>query len=276
MVNAWSTPPPTPPVHVNPGPGSFEGTGTKQGHTGTPGGPGGTSALPIKVIDCGPARVQGSVQGLTASPCATVINDCAVVNPAGLSTDPHVTTTATLQQQPDGSWQLVGVNCAAVSVQPQVTVAMVEEEFRKRVPSPAIGVAPQGDTLVNIETVLWVNTAPDQALATVTLVGHRVDLHIRLAQVDWTFGDGTSDLTTSPERPYSTAHPCTTPDCAHYWGHTYTSIGAMRITATVYWTGKYRVDGGAWLTIPTRVAGPASATTITVHEARGVLVDAPR
>jgi hypothetical protein len=198
------------------------------------------------------------------------------VNPAGLSNDPHVTTTATLQQQTDGSWRLVGVNCHAVSVQPQVTVAMVEEEFRKRVPSPAIGVAPQGDTLVNIETVLWVNTAADQALATVTLVGHRVDLHIRLAEVDWTFGDGTRDFTTSPERPYSTAHPCTTPDCAHYWGHTYTSIGAMQITATVYWTGTYRVDAGAWQTIPTRVAGPASTATITVHEARGVLVDAPR
>jgi hypothetical protein len=216
------------------------------------------------------------VQGITATPCATVFADCAVGNPAGLSTDPHVTTTATLQQQPDGSWQLVALNCNAVSVQPQVTVAMVEEEFRKRVPSPAIGIAPEGDTLVNIETVLWVNTAADQALATVTLVGHRVDLHIRLARVDWTFGDGATAFTTSPERPYSTAHPCTTPDCARYWGHTYTSTGAMRVTATVSWTGRYRVDGGTWQTIPARVAGPASSAGVTVHEARGVLVDAPR
>jgi hypothetical protein len=194
-----------------------------------------------------------------------------------LSNDPHVTTTATLQQQADGSWQLVAVNCNAVSVQPQVTVAMVEEEFRKRVPSPAIGVAPESDTLVNIETVLWLNTtAADQALATVTLVGHRVDLQIRLARVDWTFGDGASDFTTSPERAHSTSHPCTTPDCTHYWGHTYRRTGAMRITATVDWTGRYRVDGGAWQSIPTGVAGPASTAEITVHEARGVLVDAPR
>lgn len=150
---------------------------------------------------------------------------------------------------------------------------MVEEEFRKRVPSPGIGVAPAGDTLVNIETVLWLNTTPDQALATVTLVGHRVDLHIHLARVDWTFGDGGSDSTTSPERPYSTAHPCTTPVCARYWGHSYTSTGAMQVTATVNWTGRYRVDGGAWQTIPARVAGPASTAAFTVREARGVLVD---
>ena len=226
-------------------------------------------------MDCGPARVQGSVQGITASACATVINDCAVADPARLSSDPHVTTTATVQQQPDGSWQLVAVNCNAVSAQPQVTVAMVEEEFRKRVPSPGIGVAPEGDTLVNIETVLWVDTVADQALATVTLVGHRVDLRIHIARVDWTFGDGASDFTTSPERPYSTAHPCTTPACAHYWGHTYTTIGPMQISATVNWTGRYRVDGGAWQTIPARVAGPASTAPITVHEARGVLVEPP-
>ena len=140
--------------------GSYGTRGTKECGVGTPGNGGGTgyNVPPTKVMDCGPARVQGSVQGITASACATVINDCAVADPARLSSDPHVTTTATVQQQPDGSWQLVAVNCTAVSAQPQVTVAMVEEEFRKRVPSPGIGVAPEGDTLVNIETVLWVNT----------------------------------------------------------------------------------------------------------------------
>jgi hypothetical protein len=199
-----------------------------------------------------------------------------VANAAGLPTNPLATTTVTLQQQADGTWQTVGVNCNAVGARPQVTLAMVIEQFRKLVPGPAVGIAPQGDTLVNIETVLWVNTAAELPLATTTLVGHRVDLRIDVDHVDWSFGDGSGATTDSPEPAYDDSDPCTTATCADYWGHTYTTAGTQQVSATVTWAGSFRVDGGAWQDIPVTVAGPAQTAAVTVHEARGVLVGTTR
>jgi hypothetical protein len=150
---------------------------------------------------------------------------------------------------------------------------MAREAAERLLPHPAIGSAPVGHvTLVNIETVLWVDTPPDRTLGTVTLLGHRVTLRAHLQQVAWDFGDEATDTTTGPGKPYTNADPCRTKQCPSYFGHTYLHTGAVTVAADLTWTGQFRVDDGAWQAILGTVAAPATSEAIRVKEARGVLI----
>jgi hypothetical protein len=151
---------------------------------------------------------------------------------------------------------------------------LVREQVRKLVPHPSIGVAPPGGaTLVNIQTLLWVNAPADQQLATITLLGHQIGLRIHVQSVAWDFGDGHGTTTSGPERAYDPDDGCNTKLCPGYWGHIYTDTGPMTITATVTWTATFTVDGGPVQTIPGTVTGTRQTVTLTVKQARGVLVD---
>ena len=153
---------------------------------------------------------------------------------------------------------------------------MVRDEAEKLLPHPVIGSAPPGHaTLVNIETVLWIATPAERRLGTVNLLGRRVDIRAHIDRVAWDFGDESSATTNGPAPAYTNAHPCRTKQCPGYFGHTYTDTGTMTITADLTWTGQFRVDGGAWQTIPGTVTAAATSTSIEVKEARGVLVPNP-
>jgi hypothetical protein len=153
---------------------------------------------------------------------------------------------------------------------------MAREQAEKLLPHPPIGTAPVGGvTLVNIETVLWVQTNPDLNLGTVRLLGFRVALRAHLEQVRWEFGDGESDTTDGPGKAYTSADPCRTADCPSYFGHVYRRTGPVTIDAQLTWTGQFQVDGGAWQDISGTVTAAATGQPMQVKEARGVLVDNP-
>jgi hypothetical protein len=185
--------------------------------------------------------------------------------------------TITLRLQPDGSWKVVDHNCAApVGTAPGVTAADVRDAARRLVPAPAIGVAPPGGaTLVNLQTLLWVDTPADRSLGTVPLLGQPVGIEVHVASVRWAFGDGTSDVAAMPGKRYDKSDPCATVLCPDYYGHVYRRAGAMTVAATVTWTARYRVAGGGWQNVPGSVTGRASSIRLTVREARGVLVPDP-
>jgi hypothetical protein len=230
----------------------------------------------IRVVDCGPPQVAGQVRPGPGDVCDQVRNVCDAATVARLPKDPKITTTATQQRHADGSWSLAGIDCAVHAAAPRVTAVLVMREVRKLVPHPKVGIAPPGGaTLVNIQTLLWADTPSDQSLGTVTLLGHQVTLQVHVAQVDWDFGDGQRDTTPSPEPRYDPSAGCKTVSCPGYWGHVYAATGAMTVSATVTWSGRYRVDGGAWLDIPGTVTGPATTAALTVRQARGVLVPNP-
>jgi len=153
---------------------------------------------------------------------------------------------------------------------------MARAEAEKLLPHPTIGTAPAGGvSLVNIETVLWVDTQPDLTLGTVTLLGYRVTVRAHLQSVSWDFGDDAAETTSTPGKAYTKADPCRTVDCPQYFGHTYRATGHLTIGAQLTWTGQFQVDGGAWQDIPGTVTAPATARPIHIREARGVLVDNP-
>jgi hypothetical protein len=157
-----------------------------------------------------------------------------------------------------------------------VTPELARAQAEKLLPHPRIGTAPAGGvTLVNIETVLWVDTPPDLTLGTVRLLGYRITLRAHVDRVDWDFGDHTTDTTAGPGRAYSPAHSCSTAQCPDYFGHTYRRTGQLTVGAQLSWSGQFRVDGGPWQDIPGTVTVAATGTALHVKEARGVLVDNP-
>jgi hypothetical protein len=227
-----------------------------------------------RVVDCGPVQLAGHVLAAPGDVCGQVGNTCAIPANSTAVVDPLVTTEAVQERQPDGSWLLVNTLCAVRTATPRISALVVTEQVRKLVPRPGIGVAPPGGaTLVNIQTLLWVDTAADQDLATIALLGHRVALRIHVQRVDWSFGDGERESTDGPGRAYDPGDACRTRLCPGYWGHVYTATGPVTISATTTWSGEYNVDGTGWLAIAGTVTGPAHTTTLTVREARGVLVD---
>jgi hypothetical protein len=236
----------------------------------------GSSAPPTKTVICGPRQLSTHLRTNADPVCRQVQDTCAVPLATQLSPDSSFTTTATLQRNRDGNWTLVGDDCEAKNAAPQVTALLVMQQVRRLVPHPKIGVAPPGGaTLVNVQTLLWADTPADQPLGTVTLLGHRVALRVHVERVDWDFGDGQSDTTDGPKPKYDPADDCHTVTCPGYWGHVYVATGPMTIAASITWSGRYRIDGGAWQDIPDTVTGPTATAALTVKQARGVLVPNP-
>jgi hypothetical protein len=150
---------------------------------------------------------------------------------------------------------------------------MVRAHVERLLPHPTIGTAPPGGTsLVNIETVMWAATPSDIELGRIRLLGHDVDLRAHLERAAWRFGDGTTETADGPGTPYSTRQPCRTKTCPGYFGHVYRHTGRVAIEAELTWTGRFRVDGGAWQDIPGTVDAPATGSVVRVREARAILV----
>jgi len=241
----------------------------------------------IETVDCGRVKVGVISENSPNHFCAAVQGSCSVQSRAQAPADPKATTVGFVQQNPSGTWELNGFDCNVVPgagppPPPQVTPFDAYAAVLRLVPSPAIGVAPgKGRTLVNMETIFWVNSAADQSLGPVTLLGHQVGLRIHARAAAWAFGDGSTDTSAGLGRPYAAADGCGEAVCAGYFGHTYVSTGEMTVSATVTWAGEFSVDGGPWRGIANpatganTVEGPAATRPITVIQARGVLVQDP-
>jgi hypothetical protein len=252
--------------------------GDKSAHSGTTVDNDEQSIVAVQTIDCGSSSKVASRQvAIGASQCADVWLQCDAEAP-GLPPAAQATDILVLTTYANGV-AARDVECHVLKAnrpRPQVRGEMARQAAEKLLPHPVIGTAPTGHaTLVNIETVLWVDTSADRTLGTVTLLGRRVALRAHLQRVDWTFGDHASDATEGPGRAYSAHDPCRTAQCPNYFGHTYRHTGSVTISAQLTWTGQFQVDGGAWQNIPGTVTAAATSDTIRVRQARGVLVPNP-
>lgn len=172
-------------------------------------------------------------------------------------------------------WSYQETACVA-NAPPQVTPEMVRQQVVRMVPSAAIGLAPKQATLVNIQTIMWVDAPASQQLAPITLLGQQVDVTLALDHVVWSFGDGSSDVSDGPGKAYEEANdPCRSVSCPDYFGHVYRDTGTDTVRATAYWHASFTVDGGDAVDIPGTVAGPTGQAALTVKQARAVLVPNP-
>jgi hypothetical protein len=199
----------------------------------------------------------------------------------GPSDDPklplHAFITRTITTNPAGK-QTVSDSAlwCGHSAKPQPTLADLRQAALKLLPKPAIGVAGNGTTLLNIQTIMWLNTTADRDLGTVTVVGEHVHLRAHLNTVDWNFGDGTTDTSDSPGKVYGHPDTCAERICTDFFGHTYTDkAGPTTITATPSWTAEYSIAGKPWAPITPDIGGTTVRTQITIKQAHSVLVPDP-
>ncbi|MHA3700773.1 hypothetical protein ACXR2U_01200 [Jatrophihabitans sp. YIM 134969] len=180
------------------------------------------------------------------------------------------------QQQPNGTWQQVSVDCdgnGAPDALAVVTAAMVRQHVVRLLPPVAVGVAPaNGPTLVNLETIFWSPTPATRALGPVTILGQRVGITIRFDHATYEYGDGTTATIDSPGTPW-TEGACDTTQCPTLDGHTYVAP-AERVTArsTVTWTATFTVGNGPEQPIPGAIDGPTATHDLQVLQGRSVIV----
>jgi hypothetical protein len=214
-----------------------------------------------------------------AKDCGPAVKRCTKANPDGTSVPVSAFVTQT-RDPTTGKWTSGAIWCPADSTSVPGT-ALLRDRALRLLPTVAIGAAggAGGATkgLVHTQTILWAETDASRDLGQVEVLGQRVWLRIRFAHAHWDFGDHTSDTTTSPGKPYDdAADPCDTAMCSGYYGHVYTRTGTMTITLAVAWTASYSLDGQHYSPVGTDpLSGPSATTTITLRQARGVLVPNP-
>jgi hypothetical protein len=251
------------------------------GHRDSKGGQGSEATNSIGAVQsviCGPsAAAELAAAGDTNASedvitCQTGQIGCAV---ARVGAKQRQVAAVRIRKQADGTWAYDSTGCLVIGPA-VVTAAMVRDRVVRLVPSAAVGLAPQGATLVNIETVMWVNAPQQRTLAPIALLGRRVVVALAIDHVDWSFGDGTTDSTASAGKAYdAAADPCRAAQCPSYYGHTYRQTGSRSVSATASWQVTFTVDGGAATAIPGTVAGPTAQTPVVVKQARAVLVPNP-
>src|SRR5690606_13086218 len=77
---------------------------------------------------------------------------------------------------------------------------VLEEVRRIGFPRLRVSIQPEGSTLVNLETIFHTSAAPFER--SVDILDSTVDLRAEPASFTWHHGDGTTQSTTTPGRPY--------------------------------------------------------------------------
>ena len=119
-------------------------------------------------------------------------------------------------------------------------------------------------TLVNLKTTFY--TQPPEVARTLTIIGYTVDVRISPSGYRWDWGDGTGSTTTTPGRPY----PAT--DVTHTYTRATDDGIALVLRTDVTYTARYRVDAGAWQTIPDVLTIVGTPRQLPVKQASAVLV----
>ena len=170
-------------------------------------------------------------------------------------------------------WTLIGLTCAAdvaPGARPTLTMADLKAAFlRTPWSKPQISSQPAGNTtLVNLPTfytVTWTRTGfqPGEADRSV-LRGIPVQIRPKLIGFTYVFGDG------------STAGPTTSTGGVYPDGditHVYRTKGRYTVRVDTTFGADFSLDGSTWDEIPSTVTVPGPSTTITVREAKSVLVN---
>lgn len=186
-----------------------------------------------------------------------------------------VATPAELAATPNQGWELIGVTCFPEDMPgsaPAPSVAMIVKAFHLTPwAKGAISTQPKGNTtLVNLKTFFKVDWSvagyePGEvdALDPATMFGFRVDVRPKLVGFVYHFGDGESE---GPTTSLGGVYP--DGDIVH----AYRKPGTYQTSVEATFGADFRINGGAWLNLPTTVVVQQPATPVTVREARAVLV----
>ncbi|CAN7205479.1 hypothetical protein [Knoellia sp. LjRoot47] len=173
---------------------------------------------------------------------------------------------------PQGIWSTWGVTCFPNELPGSnlPTMAMIQQAFRDiDFTQGGLSIQPVGNvTLVNLPTFFeadWPETGvgPDE-VDTSTLLGYRLEIQPMVRSLTYVYGDGNSS---GPTQSLGGPHP----DGDIRW--TYTRAGAMSTRLDTTYGARFRLQGGAWMTIPDTVTVQGTPITLTVREAKARLYE---
>jgi hypothetical protein len=170
-------------------------------------------------------------------------------------------------------WTMGSLTCAsdvAPGARPTLTMADLKAAFMRTPWSkPQISSQPAGNTtLVNLRTFYRVNWTsqgfqPGEVDRSV-LRGIPVQIRPKLVGFTYVFGDGSS---TGPTTSTGGVYP--DGDITHL----YRAKGEYPVRVDTTFGADFSLDGSTWDEIPSTVTVPGPSTTVTVREAKGVLVN---
>lgn len=168
--------------------------------------------------------------------------------------------------QSNGEWTALGSQCFGGEtpeeyVPPEVTPGDVLSALeRTGLPYLTVQTQPAGETLVNFDTIFYVD--PQQVTVDLTILGQAVDVVATPAGYTWSFGDGSGLSTRSPGAPYPSK------EITHRYADAHVTVEP---SVSVSYTARFRVGGGAWQDIDGTVSSDGPGTPLLVSEATPLL-----
>ena len=169
-----------------------------------------------------------------------------------------------------GIWTAWGLTCFPQELPGSnlPTLAMIRQAFRDiDFAKGSVSLQPVGNvTLVNLPTFFeasWpaAGVAPEE-IDTSALLGYRLEIQPVLQSLTYVYGDGS---TSEPTQSLGGPHP--TGDIR--W--TYRRAGQVDTRVDTTYGGRFRLEGGSWVTIPDTVTVEGTPVTLTVREAKARL-----
>ena len=127
-------------------------------------------------------------------------------------------------------------------------------------PGLTLNVQPDGETLVNVPTIFWVDPQPFET--SIDLLGHEIEIEATPASFTWFHGDGTTQTTDHPGRPYPREDIT----------HRYFQPAELTARVDTTYSVRFSIDGDGWTDLGEALVAAGPTTVIDVHEAAPVLV----
>ena len=211
----------------------------------------------------------------SASGCDVGMPHCKLLVDGGqTTTNPVVAFEDQVRQAGSTVWVNLGFWCPASTAPVAVPKTQdIRDEVIRLLPHVA-AVTTGPNTLVNIQTLLWADTAERRSLGRVAVIGQPVWLQLAFDHASWDFGDGTGTSSQSPGKAYDpNTDPCRSVNCPDYFGHTFTGTAMVTVNVQITWRASYSLDGQHYQRVDdTPITGPADTVQIHVRQARGILV----
>jgi hypothetical protein len=127
-------------------------------------------------------------------------------------------------------------------------------------PSLELHVQPDGQTLVNVDTIFFAE--PKVFKTSIELLGVTVDIEARPVRFTWVHGDGTKQTTTTPGRAYPSKDVT----------HRYLRPGSAPAQVDTTYAVRFAIDDGDWIELGDQLTASGESTAVEVREALPVLV----
>jgi hypothetical protein len=133
------------------------------------------------------------------------------------------------------------------SARPSVDPIVLANRVRDRLPVPGLEISSNpGRGLVGLRTWFWLEGGSRPLSDSLSAFDVRVEVQALPMSYEWNFGDGTTEVTSSPGEPYPQDSPVT---------HTYEESSAGHtvgypVSVTTVFEVRWRTNGGRWRTLP--------------------------